>query len=190
VKANAILLNGYLVQSILGRPFRYKGAAGKCWPLEGVSDPDAVTLTRRTTEWFPRFDRRGRFAPWVTPSPDFATEYVSVCRRLKIDVRLLSCCSERDDPQAEGIIPGERILGWDMVSASFDYSVVEDELVEDDPDFGQHAQRLNANGLFETREELDKFLATRERFVDAGHDLESLAEMTPILVGEYSLNHD
>ena len=126
----------------------------------------------------------------MTPSPDFATEYVSVCRRLKIDVRLLSCRSERDDPQAEGIIPGERILGWDMVSASFDYSVVEDELVEDDPDFGQHAKRLNANGLFETREELDEFLATRERFVDAGHDLESLAEMTPILVGEYSLNHD
>jgi len=44
-----------------------------------------------------------------------------------------------------------------MVSASFDYSVVEDELVEDDPDFGQHAKRLNANGLFETRRSWTNF---------------------------------
>jgi hypothetical protein len=181
-----IVLNGYLVRSTSEPSSRRKAvAAGKAWPLEVIEDPEAVALTRRTSEWFLRFDRDRRFALWVTPSGHFAMEYIAVCRRLGIQARLLSCRSERTDPEADFVIPGERILGWDMVSASFDYSVVADELAEDDPDFAQYSARLNASGLFETRDELNDFLAARERLVQAGHNLESLTEMIPVLLGEY-----
>jgi hypothetical protein len=183
--------NGYLAQSISEGPARHRrSASGKAWPLESIQDPEAVALTRRTAEWFPRFDREGRFTPWATPSADFATEYVATCRKLKIQVRLLSCRSERTDPQADFLIPGEQILGWDVVSASFDYSLVADELAEDDQDFAQYSRRLNASGLFETREELNDFLAFRERLVQAGHNLESLEETIPVLLGEYPIFAD
>lgn len=182
------IANGYLVQAFEPRTDAYRGAAaGGVWPLDERLEPIARDLTARTREWFPSFDRSGRMALWVSPSPVFAQEYARACTGLGIPVRILLCHSDRQEPQAETPLLSCSQLGWEIVSASFDYSLIEDEIIEEDPQLGPFVRRLNQARLFDSREALQEFLRAREDLVAMGENLESLENMIPVLLGECRL---
>jgi hypothetical protein len=132
-----VIANGYFVQAFRPRSDGYRGAAaGGAWPLDERLEPIARDLTARTREWFPGFDRSGGMTLWVSPSPLFAQEYARACKALGIPVRILICHSDRPEPKADSLLSCSR-LGWEIVSASFDYSVIEDEIVEEDPELAR-----------------------------------------------------
>ena len=99
---------------------------------------------------------------WVAACTDMAYihRYIEEAKKRHINYRLLLC--ETDIPQPNFECPDLRMtfLGYDYAYTSGDnYSAVYNEIPCVFPQF-----RLNRYGLFDTREEIEEYLAAREEF--------------------------
>jgi hypothetical protein len=160
---------GFLVRAEPTAKKQYQGPAGReAWPLRHLTDPRAQALTAEVRPEFMRYADDGRFAPWLVQPAELAHRYVQVCRDLGRTVRLFFC-TEQEASSAEGTL-----VGWDVVSASLDYSVVDDELAHKDSVFTEWRARLNRFGLFDSSVDLDQFIARRRQMEAQGVNVESL----------------
>ncbi|MBO4478227.1 MAG: hypothetical protein J5757_07885 [Lachnospiraceae bacterium] len=91
---------------------------------------------------------------------DYIYAYVREAEKRKIKYRLLLCETDVPDPKFDGSDLEKRFLGYDYAYGTGDnYSAVYNEVPFVFPQF-----KLNQYGLFQTREEIEKYIAAREEF--------------------------
>lgn len=100
---------------------------------------------------------------WVAACNDieYIYKYVKEAKKRGIKYRLILCETEIPEPRFECPDCEKRFLGYDYAYASGDnYSAVYNEIPYVFPQF-----KLNRYGLFQTKEEIDRYIAERERFI-------------------------
>ena len=99
---------------------------------------------------------------WIAACTDmnYIYKYVKEAQKRNIQFRLLLCESEVPNPVFDASHFEKKFLGYDYAYAAGDnYSAVYNEIPFIFPQF-----ELNQYGLFQTKEEIDEYIAVREQF--------------------------
>ncbi|MBR5683765.1 MAG: hypothetical protein IKW96_10935 [Ruminococcus sp.] len=99
---------------------------------------------------------------WVAACTDieYISRYINEAKRRNIPFRILLCESEIPEPVFSAPDVRKKFLGYDYAYANGDnYSAVYNEIPFVFPQF-----TLNQYGLFQTKEEIDEYIAEREKF--------------------------
>lgn len=165
-------VNGYIIQKAVDNGYKgvdgsgFSSASGENWYLNGIDEYRG--------QFEPYFEKvicgGGRDAFYI-PEPhthagvctdlDYIKRYIEVSKKLGIKYRVLLVMTEIPSPVIEPD-PSLKLkfLGYDYAyEAPDNYSAVYNEVPGVFPDC-----RLNSNGLFETREEMDDYLVKRKKF--------------------------
>ena len=158
-------MSGHLV---VGEPRSQELYSGvgvrRVWPLSEIAASGRLTKIdeARVREW----DRRIVEKPEWTLPLDLACEYRSVCQHYGVSVNQWYCQLD----EVGGAFG--RWIGYDVVSLSFDFSLIHDDLVDDMWGF---SKRLNHCGLFDTYGDAAAFVERHESERNGSSALESAA---------------
>ena len=160
-----MFVNGIVIQSCVDDTYQgidgYGIRTGENWFLN--SDESTAEIFE------PYYDEYIGRTYWDMPSHswvaacndmDYIYKYVEEAEKRHIKYRLLLC--ETEVPEPRFVCPDlkKKFLGYDYAYASGDnYSAVYNEIPDVFPQF-----RLNQYGLFQTKEEIDEYIAARELF--------------------------
>ncbi|MCM1577704.1 MAG: hypothetical protein NC078_02740 [Ruminococcus sp.] len=167
-----MFVNGIVIQKYIDNPYGYRGIDGS-----GFSPDTGVN-------WFFNYDESAseRFEPyydeyigktywilkehsWVAACTDmeYIYGYAKEAEKRGIRFRVLLCETDIPSPVFEPPKFDTEFLGYDYAYAMGDnYSAVYNEIPSAFPEFS-----LNEYGLFRTREEIEEYIAARERFKES-----------------------
>ena len=163
-----MIVNGIVIQKysdnsykgIDGSGFSYQTAQN--WFLnyeEDVSDCFEPYYNENIDKTYWNLDEH----TWVSACTDmnYIYKYIKEAEKRNIKYRLLLCETDVPDPKFDCPDFKKIFLGYDYAYAAGDnYSAVYNEVPFVFPQF-----QLNQYGLFQTREEIEKYLAAREQFI-------------------------
>lgn len=165
-----MFVNGIVIQKYVDNP--YKGIDGSGFS-EKTGQNWFFNYDESQAEYFePYYDENIGKTYWdmqehtwvsACSNMDYIYKYVKEAKKRNIKYRLLLC--ETEIPAPLFVCPDfEKIfLGYDYAYASGDnYSAVYNEIP-----FVFSQFKLNRYGLFQTKEEIDKYIAERERFKES-----------------------
>ena len=165
-----MFVNGYIIQESVDNGYKgvdgsgFSTGSGRNWYLNSVEE--------YSEEFEPYFDKEICVDDWyiephtyvgVCTDLDYIRRYISVSTELGIRYRVLVVMTDIPVPTVK-LDPGIKLkfLGYDYAyEAPDNYSAVYNEVPGVFPDC-----RLNGNGLFETREEIERYLVMRREFED------------------------
>lgn len=161
-----MFVNGIVVQKYTDGP--YKGIDGSGYS-ENTAENWFLNFYEDTAEFEAYYDENigrtyynmGEHA-WIAACNDMEHiyKYAEEAKKRNIKYRLLLCETDVPDPKFECPELKKVFLGYDYAYASGDnYSAVYNEIPHVFTQF-----HLNQYGLFQTREEIDRYIAERERF--------------------------
>ncbi|MBP3796845.1 MAG: hypothetical protein J6I46_03590 [Ruminococcus sp.] len=162
-----MITNGIIVQEYKDSPYRGidgSGASDKTaqnWFLnfrEDVSDSFEAYYDENIGKTYWNIKKHSRIA--ACNDMDYIYKYVREAEKLKIKYRMLLCETDVPDPKFECPDLEKIFLGYDYAYTSGDnYSAVYNEIP-----FVFTQFKLNKYGLFQTREEIEEYIAVREQF--------------------------
>ena len=202
IKNNTMTFNGFIIQGKaiewIERETNYIGGASKeSWILDGYDDPKAIALSKKVNSFFNVWYEVGKtFSLWVCPDFRLVVDYFKYCQVIKVDVRLLLCQSKRDEPKVpEGVIEilksKMKLLGYDYVSPSFDYSTLSDELfINVHKELRKFRKMLNENGLFPSQELLNEYINHRTELINKEGDFEDSIDCCEVAIYLCDLNFE
>ncbi|MCR4703080.1 MAG: hypothetical protein K5665_05380 [Saccharofermentans sp.] len=165
-----MFVNGYIIQKYVDNG--YKGVDGSGFSADSGENWYLNSVEGYSEEFEPYFDKEICKDEWyfephtyvgVCTDLEYIKRYISVSKKLGIKYRVLVVMTDIPSPTVE-LDPSMdlKFLGFDYAYECPDnYSAVYNEVPFVFPEC-----KLNENGLFETREELDEYLLLREKFVD------------------------
>lgn len=161
-------VNGFIIQELVENGYKgvdgsgFSSNTGKNWYLSFRDD--------YASEFDPHYDEEICKYEWIMDPHtwvgactdiEYIRRYISVSKKLGIKYRLMVVMTDIPNPSME--LPPDielRFVGYDYAYETPDnYSAVYNEIPFVFPEF-----KLNENGLFETREELEEYLKKREEF--------------------------
>ena len=171
-------VNGIVIQKYASNP--YKGIDGSGWS-ENTGCNWYFNYDEQLSEFFePFYDEHIGKTYWnleahswvaACNNMDYINSYVEESKKRGIQYRLLLCESEIPSPTMKASGLKKKFLGYDYAYARGDnYSAVYNEIPFVFPQF-----KLNPNGLFETEEEIRRYMFERESFKKT-HPLYTLEE--------------
>lgn len=165
-----MFVNGYIIQKLVDNG--YKGVDGSGYSLDSAENWYLHDIEEYAEQFEPYFSKEICKDEWnmephtyvgVCTDLEYIKKYISVSRKLGIKYRVLVVMTDIPSPIVE-LDPSMELkfLGFDYAYETPDnYSAVYNEIPFVFPDF-----KLNENGLFETREEIEEYLVKRQEFVD------------------------
>lgn len=160
------------------------------WPLEGLSDDISVNLTNEAEErWFGYQDKR----LWVVPDLNYLQRYEQHCKDLNISTFCLQIESTNPDVTTAINLSVKKVLGFDYADADMTTSCLYDDLTMDEDtvkaNFKTIMRKLNQYGLAESIEEIQHYLAIRNKLIKAGYDLEeyycpTIVKLTHVIINK------
>lgn len=162
-------VNGYIIQKYVDNG--YKGVDGSGFSANTGENWYLNNVEGYTEEFEPYYDKEICKEDWlfdphtyvgVCTDYEYIKKYISESEKLGIRYRVLLVMTDIPRPVVEPDPAMElKFMGFDYAyEAPDNYSAVYNEIPYVFPDI-----KLNENGLFETREEMDAYLAVREEFV-------------------------
>lgn len=158
------------------------------WPLEDLSDDTSVDLTNEAEErWFGYQDKR----LWVVPDFDYLQRYEQHCKDLNISTFCLQIESTNPIVTTSINLSTKEVLGFDYADTDMSTSCLYDDLTMDEDtvkaNFKTIMRKLNQYGLPESIEEIQHYLAIRNKLIKAGYDMEeyfcpNIVKLTHVLV--------
>ena len=153
--------NGIIVRSQSDEKYRgidSCGSSGENWYLS--DDPGFEQFYEENIELtYYNVPQGSRVA--ACTDTDYIRKYVKKSQEMGIEYRLILCETDIPQPQFDPAGLEKTFLGYDYAYAGGDYySAVYNEVPCVFPQF-----TLNENGLFETYEEMTKYLAARQEYV-------------------------
>lgn len=164
-----MFVNGYIIQKCVDNG--YKGVDGSGFSPDTAENWYLNGVDGYSEEFEPYYDKEIIKEDWflephtfvgVCSDFEYIKRYIAVSKELGIKYRVLVVMTDIPSPTVELDPDIElKFLGFDYAYEGRDnYSAVYNEIPGIFPDC-----KLNENGLFETREEMDKYLSLREEFV-------------------------
>jgi hypothetical protein len=162
-----MICNGYVITSESPvKDVRYDGPASRlAWPLIGSENAASAAVVKKTKvqfyRWIQHADTGRVVSPlWALPDLPTSREYARCCESLGMRVRAFQCWSREREPFCdEASSEPIRPIGWDLVTRSFDGSIILDD--RDAPLAGALTERLNPRGLFKSGDALEEYLRLR-----------------------------
>lgn len=192
---NSLFKNGFIIKSFRERdyPNKLKNYSGVgryiTWPLEDLSDDISVDLTNEAEErWFGYQDQR----LWVVPDFDYLQRYEQHCKDLNISTFCLQIESMNSIVTTSINLTTKEVLGFDYADTDMSTSCLYDDLTMDEDtvkaNFKSIMNKLNQYGLAESMEEIQHYLAIRNKLIKAGYDMEEYYCPTIIKLTRVILN--
>lgn len=142
------------------------------WPLEMQKDTESIALTEEAYDrWFCYFDKR----LWVIPDIAFILRYAEHCKELGMKTFYLQIDTLSPATTTDTFREGIEI-GYDYADADMITSCLNDDMIMTDSyvrqQFQPIAQKLNPYGLFDSLEDIQKYLSIRDLLIKQGYDME------------------
>ncbi len=152
-------MNGYIIQRIIDS--YYKGVEGDNWYLNYCSKD-----TYFENYFKDNIDNSWTESNFVDCCNDdvYIQKYIQESRKIGIKYRVLLCSTCKENPKMINSMTGDgEFLGYDYAYSGGSYysAVLNDIVSQRIKEFSNI--RLNKNGLFESYEEISKFIADRNR---------------------------
>ncbi len=149
--------NGFIVQKRSLGKYSYMGVDGDNWALKEYSNE----LKRIYDE---EIDRSWYCEKWVDVCDNLEVikEALGVARSLKLEIRVLFCETDREEPVYHGESVKMKFLGFDYAYAGGSYySAVLNDIVSERIELLKE-YKLNEFGLFNSLDEMKQFIAKRK----------------------------
>lgn len=163
-----LFVNGIVIQKYVDSPYKgidgsgFSANTGENWFLGG-DDSAPEYFEEYYDEHIGRtfLNTEGHSFVAACTDMDYIYKYVEEAKKRNIRFRLLLCETDIPEPVFDDSVFNKKFLGYDYAYAAGDnYSAVYNEVPFVFPQF-----KLNSNGLFETKEEIDGYIAAREQFI-------------------------
>ncbi len=167
--------NGYIVATVND----YDNFSYNSWPLTKIKDDEVVDglIDEADDKWFTVFDMQE-----VAPDLDYAIRYADYCKELGIEAVILLAETSDSDFEVNDDICIEEVYGFDCIGTVY-FSYLRAEA----KDFKEELH-LNRYGLFDTIEDVDKYIELRREVIESGVNLEDYWKETPIRLSKVKRN--
>lgn len=176
---NKLFNNGYIVKGLFYAPHRmyapkndkYRGVGYfTSWPLDYYDDELSKKFEEEAVDrWFGYHDMIE-----TVPELDYLKKYIFHCKTLGIRTQILMIGSPKDNPLAKDSLKVIEHLGFDCIcSVHYSYLTMDIDYYDEKlAYFKITADKLNANGLCNSIDDIYKHIEIRNHLLELGKTLE------------------
>ncbi len=167
---------GYIVATI----DNYKIFSYSAWPLSTIeNDEIAKKITEEADDnWFTLYDM-----PEIAPSLEYVKRYVAYCHSISIDAVILMLETPLSNFEVNDELKTIKTYGYDCIGP-VGYSFLMNERTIFADDFAQNKIVFNEYALFNSLEDVERFIILRQNYIAAGINLEDYWTEMPIRISE------
>lgn len=146
------------------------------WPLTDIkNNPESEILVDEGDDrWFMVYDMLE-----IAPDFDYVTRYNDYCHSIGMNTTIIMIESLYNYFDIHDDKKIKHIYGYDCIGA-VGYSYLEHDRCIFEDEFEKNGILLNQYGLFNSIESVDKFMVLRNKYIEAGHDIENYWDMIPV----------
>lgn len=150
------------------------------WPLLNVkNDEIADRLTDEADDrWFTFYDM-----PEIAPELNYVKRYATHCHNIGIKAVILLIETPLNSFEVNDELNNVKLYGYDCIGSVY-YSYLNEERNFFKNEFVEKNITLNRNGLFNSIEDVEKFIKLRQESISIGVNLENYWKEMPIRISE------